>query len=183
MGGKLEKKLRGVFTSLWQTERAKHICQLNCGPAVTWSKPQHNLAYRFSLRQRLGEITLSACHSIWEGKGIASQGHLRLLSLQQEMMNKKADRKHNTSASLHKLTVAVFSMWRSGQLKLSSTLHFPRRAISFLLAVAQGHNLTSREERNEFLNVKNKVIPENVKQWDAARSRTAAVWTARSRQV
>lgn len=167
---------------------SKLICQLHCGPAVTWSKPQHNLAYRFSLRQRLGEITLSACHSIWEGKGIGSQGHLRLLSLRQEMMNKKGRQKtqHKSlfpAASLHRLTVVVFTMWRSGQLKLSSTLHFPRRAISFPFAVAQGHNLASREERNEFLIVKNKVIPENVKQWDAARSRTAAVWTARSRHV
>lgn len=67
-----------------------------------------------------------------------------------------ADRKWR----LYKLTVAVSWMWIAGQLKLSSTLHVPRRAISFLLAVAQGHSTSKRQELGCILDYNNEVIHE-----------------------
>lgn len=89
-----------------------------------------------------------------------------MLSLKQKMtINRKVGSKQQNSFSLpyrqaaarkcrfYKLTV-VFGMWRAGQLKLSSTLHFPRRAISFLLTLAQGHNPSSRGKCNEFFTTK-----------------------------
>lgn len=46
--------------------------------------------------------------------------------------------------------VAVSRMEIAGQVELSLILHVPRRVISFMLEVAQGHNISNTRKFNEF---------------------------------